>query len=123
MLAPRLLAGEEIVVTGAAWYADTRRPHLVFIARHYRLVALTDRRLLVFPRHRPRRSRGRHGTHPLLEASLESLELRRAGGARLLYPVVLDADDGRTVVLEFRLEERPLGRALAGTLRGSARAR
>jgi hypothetical protein len=119
MLAPRLLPGEEIVAVGAAWYVATSRRSLLLAGRHHRLVALTDQRLLVFPR----RSRGRHGTRPLLEAPLDSLELRRAGGPRLLYPVVLDAGDGRTVALEFRFEERPLGRALASTLRGTARAR
>jgi hypothetical protein len=116
MLAPRLLPGEEIVTVGAAWFVDTPRTRLLFAGRHYRFVALTDRRLLVFRR---RRNRGRHGAGPLLDTPLDSLRLRRAGGARLVYPVVLEAGSDRTVALEFRIKERSVGHALASACRGT----
>jgi hypothetical protein len=113
LLAPRLLPGEEILGTGAAWFAEPRRRRLLLVGRHYRFVALTDQRVLVFPR----RSRGRHGAGPLLDAPLDGSRLVRAGGSRLLYPVSVDVGDGRVVVLEFRPAERVLGRNIATALR------
>jgi hypothetical protein len=100
--------------TGAAWFAQVPAgSRLLFVGRHYRLVALTDRRLLVFGRW----SRSRHGSTPLLDAPLESLRLVRVDGARLLFALLVDTGDGRCAVLEFRPRERVLGRAIVAAFR------
>jgi hypothetical protein len=118
LLAPRLAPGEEIVGNGAAWFApvgEGRRT--LFLGRHYRLVALTDQRLLVFgPRTRNRRAA------PLLDAPLGSLHLVRAGGPRVLFAVRVTGSDGRTLLLEFRPRQRGLGHAIATALRDHAAA-
>jgi hypothetical protein len=115
LLMPRLLPGEQIVGTGAAWFARVRgSSRLLFVGRHYRPVALTDQRLLVFRRRR------RAGEAPLMEASIDSLRLVRASGAGVLFSVLFDTGDGGRVVLEFRPRERVLGRALVHELRERA---
>ncbi|MFI5053546.1 MAG: hypothetical protein ACHQDE_04225 [Acidimicrobiia bacterium] len=114
LLAPRLLPGEELERIGGAWFARVPAgSRLLFVGRHYRWVALTDRRLLVFGRW----SRSRRGPTPLLDAPLGSLRLDRVDGARLLFAVLVDTGDGRSVVLEFRPRERVFGREIVAALR------
>jgi len=117
LLAPRLHADEDIVAVGAAWFARVRHDHLLFVGRHYRLVALTDQRLLVFNR-RARRARARGAA--LLDVALDRLHLVRAGAPRLLYPVLLDVADEPRALLEFRRRERALARELVAQLRAPA---
>jgi hypothetical protein len=117
LLAPGLAAGEEVLGNGAAWFAAVPSGRwLVFVGRHYQLVALTDRRLLVFAG----RSRSR-GSASLFEAPLDALRLTRVRGARPLLQVVVTTDDDRSCVLEFRPRERALGRALVDALGSDAR--
>jgi hypothetical protein len=109
LLAPTLAPGEELVMTGAAWYAvvpEGRRR--LFAGRHYHLVALTSARVVVWSR---RAHPHRHST-PRLDAPLGSLRVER-GRDTVLLQVLARADDGSTHVLEFRPSERALGRALA----------
>ncbi len=109
LLAPTLAPDEELVMTGSAWYvAVPRGRRRLFAGRHYRLVALTSERLVVWPR---RAHPHRHAT-PQLDAPLASLRLERGRDAVLLQ-VLAHTDDGTTHVLEFRPRERELGRALA----------
>ncbi len=96
-------------MTGAAWHAAVPAGrHRLFAGRHYRLVALTSERIVVW-------SRGahphRHST-PRLDAPLASLRVERGRGTVLLQ-ILARTDDGTAHVLEFRPRERALGRALA----------
>jgi hypothetical protein len=113
LLGSRLQPGEEIVGQGTAWFARIRgSSHLLFVGRHYVFVALTDRRLLAFPRRR-----GRHPTKdPRFDATLESLRVLRADGHRMLFPVLIDTYDRGRAVFEFRPRERALGRAIVAAL-------
>jgi hypothetical protein len=114
LLAPTLAPGEELVMTGAAWYAAVppgRRR--LYVGRHYRLVALTSERVVVWSR---RAHPHRHAT-PLLDAPLASLRVER-GRDTLLRQVLARADDGTTHVFELRPRQRELGRALASARSG-----
>jgi hypothetical protein len=114
LLAPRLEPDEEIVGLGAAWFARLRgSSHLLFVGRHYRLVAVTTRRLLVV-------ARRRRGDVVLVDAALSSLTIVRASRAGVLGSVVLDAGEAGRFVLEFRPRERALGRDLMRELRERA---
>jgi hypothetical protein len=112
LLIPRLQPGEEIVGQGAAWFARIRGSHRLFVGRHYVFVALTDRRLLAFSRGRGRR----RAKEPQFDASLDSLRLVRAGGYRILTPVLIDTYDRGRAVFEFRPRERALGRTITAAL-------
>jgi len=114
LLAPRLHADEDIVAVGSAWFARVRGGHLLFVGRHYRLVALTDQRLLVF--NRRARSRGA----AVLDVTLDRLRLVHAGAPRSLYPVLLDVSGEPRALLEFRRRERALARELVARLRAPA---
>jgi hypothetical protein len=114
MLAPHLLPDEEIVGNGAAWFAVVAGSRRLFAGRHYRLLALTDRRVVAFPR------RGRRRTGPLFDAPLESLRVEHVGGPGILFRVRIATADGTRAVLEFRPHERVLGRALIAALRSAA---
>ena len=97
-------------MSGAAWHAAVRTgAHRLFAGRHYRLVALTSQRVVVWS---GRAHAHRHST-PQLDARLDSLDLQRGRGAVLLQ-VLARTGDGTTHVLEFRPRDRALGRALAG---------
>jgi hypothetical protein len=112
LLAASLEPDEELVMSGAAWHA-TMRPgaHRLFAGRHYRLVALTSQRIVVWSR---RAHPHRHST-PRLDARLDALQIE-PGRSSVLLQVLARTADGTTHVLEFRPRERPLGRALAGPL-------
>src|SRR3954471_10860485 len=108
LLAPTLADDEAVLTSGAAWYAavrDGRRR--LFAGRHYRLVALTSQRVVVWSR---RAHPHRHST-PLLDAPLDAVHVER-GRDTVLLQVLVHTRDGRTHVLEFRPHERKLGRAL-----------
>ncbi len=114
VLAPRLLPGEEIAAAGPAWFGsvapDARR---LFVGRRYRLVALTDQRLLVVARG----ARPHHGATPLLDDRLGAMRVTGARSAGLLFQVLVRTRDDRTRVFEFRPRHRSVGRAIADALR------
>ncbi len=112
-LSTMLPPDEGIVAAGRAWLADRRpRVPLVFTGRAFYLVAVTDRRLVVFDR--PRRGR------PVLEADLrfarrfDAMELRsvRRWSPLLQVRLGIPADE-REIVVELRRRDRPVGEALA----------
>jgi hypothetical protein len=110
LLAPRLLPDEEIVGNGAAWFAMVRGSRRLFVGRHYRLLALTDRRLLVFPR------RGHRRASPLLDAELASLQVEHVGGPGVLFRVRLTTADHAAAIFEFRPHERALARSVVAAV-------
>ncbi len=110
-----LLPGEVVVASGMAWATPVRRrvPVLFSGRRRYRLL-VTDRRLLVLPRARVRRSARRA---PAYVRPLGELRVVRVHPARLLLQLVLaDGDDNR-VVLEFRAWERSLAHDVTAAIR------
>jgi hypothetical protein len=114
LLAASLGPDDEIVMSGAAWHAAMRRgAHRLFAGRHYRVVALTSQRLVIWSR----RAHPHHHATPRLDARLDSLHLARGRGSVLLQ-VLARGDDGTTHVLEFRPSERALGRALTRAITG-----
>jgi hypothetical protein len=112
LLAATLGPDEEIVTSGAAWYAPVRPGRRrLFVGRHYQLVALTSQRLVVWSR----RAHPHRRSTPRLDARLDSLH-REPGSSSVLLQVLVRTAEGATHVLEFRPRERELGRALAGAI-------
>jgi hypothetical protein len=115
LLAGSLGPDEEIVVSGTAWHAAVRPgAHRLVAGRHYRLVALTSQRLVVWSR----KAHPHHQSRPRLDAALDSLHLER-GHESVLLQVLARTADGTTHVLEFRPRQRALGRALGRALAGA----
>jgi hypothetical protein len=103
--------GEQVVGVGTAWGTRIRDGGvLLFLARRQFLIALTNRRLLVFER----RARGASGTRrPLVIGKrYEFFSLERVRRGPFLYQVVLRGEDDTRLVFEFRPGQRALGRAL-----------
>jgi hypothetical protein len=112
---PLLDEGEEVLGAATAWVARLGRAPLLFTGRHLHRLALTDRRLIVFPRgHR----RGREAA-PVLSEPLEQLTLSNARARLTLYQVLLVTHDGRPYALEFRRRDHATGRALSRMLEAS----
>jgi hypothetical protein len=108
LLAPTLVDDEALVTSGAAWYAAvTDGGSRLFTGRHYHLVALTTRRVVVWS---PRAHPHRHST-PRLDAPLDSVRIER-GRDPVLLQVLVHTSDGTTHILEFRPRQRAVGRAL-----------
>jgi hypothetical protein len=110
-------AGEQVVDVGIAWATRMRDGvALLFLARRQYLIALTNRRLLVFDR-RGSGPRGRVGPADLvLGKRYEFFALERTRRRRILLQVVLRGENDTRLVLEFRPSQRALGRALAARL-------
>jgi hypothetical protein len=106
--------GEQVVDTGMAWATRLRDGvALLFLSRRQYLVALTDRRLLVFER-RGSGPRGRVGPADLvLGKRYEFFALERSRRRPTLLQLVLRGENDTRLVLEFRPSQRALGRALA----------
>lgn len=89
---------------------------LLFLTRRQYLIALTDRRLLVFER-RGSGPRGRVGPADLvLGKRYEFFALERTRRRPTLLQLVLRGENDTRLVLEFRLSQRSMGRALAKRL-------
>jgi hypothetical protein len=94
-------------VAGGVWYADVAPgARRLFRGRHYRRLAIDDRRIQVSTR------RGR----VVLETTADELELTRVRGGLLLQVLARDHTE-RTHVFEFRPRHHAAGRAFADTLR------
>ena len=107
-------SGEQVVDAGMAWATRLRDGvALLFLSRRQYLVALTDRRLLVFER-RGSGPRGRVGPADLvLGKRYEFFALERSRRRPTLLQLVLRGENDTRLVLEFRPSQRALGRALA----------
>ncbi len=106
-------SGETVLDTGTVWAAQVQAgKHLLFRGRRQYLVALTDRRLLVFERHAKKRR------DPLSTADLamgkryEFFTIDRRRRSPTLFQLVLRGDNDTRLVLEFRPSQRSIGRAL-----------
>ncbi len=114
---PLLDEGEEALGAAATWAARLERTPLLLAGRHLHLLALTDRRLIVFER----RHRRDGEAAPVLAEPIEQLALSRARVRFTLYQVLVVTSDGRRYVLEFRFGDRATGRALSRMLHASRR--
>ena len=114
---PLLDEGEEVLGAAAVWVARLERTPLLLTGRHLHLLALTDRRLMVFDR---RRRRGDQAT-PVLTEPIDQLTSERAGARFALYQVLVATSDGRRYVLEFRRADRATAHALSRMLHASRR--
>jgi hypothetical protein len=112
---PLLDEGEEVLGAAAVWAARLGRAPLLFTGRHLHLLALTDRRLIVFPR----RNRRGGETAPVLSEPLAQLTLANAQVRLTLYQVLVVTNDGRRYALEFRRRDHATGRALSRMLHAS----
>lgn len=98
---------------GTCWAAQRRsRVPLLFLARRQYLLALTDRRILVFARRR----RGPEAPDLVIGKRYETFTLERVRRRRPLMQVVLRAVNGNRLVFEFRSRQRDLGGELAARL-------
>jgi hypothetical protein len=112
LVTPLLAEGEELLGAARVWAARVGRTPLLLTGRHLNLLALTDRRLIVFPRHD---RRGREASLVLAEP-VDQLTLSRARGRFTLYQVLVVTSDGRRYVLEFGRRDHPTGHALTRML-------
>ena len=108
-----LVEGERITSQGRCWGAQLRaRVPLLFLGRRQYLMALTDRRVLVFE---PRR-RGPRATELVIGKRYETFTLERVRRRRLLMQVQLRAMNGNVMIFEFRPRQRELGGELIARL-------
>jgi hypothetical protein len=112
LVTPRLEDGEEILGAAATWAAPLGRTPLLLTGRHLDLLALTDRRVVLFER---RRRRHREPV-AILDEPIDQLELTRARTRFTLYQVIVATAAGRRYVLEFRRRDHATGRALSRML-------
>jgi hypothetical protein len=104
-----LSPGERVTAVGPCWAAQLRdRVPLLFLGRRQHLVALSDRRMLVFERSR----RGPTPNDLVVGKRYETFSLERVKRHRPLTQVAVRAANGSRMVFEFRLGQR----ALAGEL-------
>ena len=108
-----LVEGERITSHGECWGAQVRaRVPLLFLARRQYLLALTDRRLLVFNRRR----KGPDASDLVIGKRYETFTLERVKRRRPLMQVVLQAKNGNRLVFEFRGGQRELGGELVARI-------
>jgi hypothetical protein len=114
---PVLVEGERITSQGMCWGAQMRpRVPLLFLGRRQYLMALTDRRVLVFERRR----RGPRASELVIGKRYETFTLEKVKRRRLLMQVRLRAMNGNVMVFEFRPGQRELGGELIARLTPSA---
>jgi hypothetical protein len=105
--------GEHVVEYGPCWAAQLRaRVPLLVLARRQRLLALTDRHLLLFARRR----RGLRRQDLVLGERYEAFSLLRVRRARPLLQLLVARPPGARLVFEFRPGRRRLGERLARRL-------
>ena len=112
-----LVEGERITSRGMCWGAQLRsRVPLLFLGRRQYLMALTDRRILVFERNR----RGPRASELVIGKRYETFTLEKVKRRRPLMQVQLRAVNGNVMVFEFRPGQRELGGELIARLTPSA---
>jgi hypothetical protein len=104
---------EHVVEYGPCWAAQLRpRLPLLFLARRQRLLALTDRHLLLFARRR----RGLRPGDLVLGEPYEAFNLLQRRPARPLLQLLVARPPAARFVFEFRPRRRRLGELLAHRL-------
>jgi hypothetical protein len=108
-----LIEGERVTSTGECWAVQVRsRVPLAFLARRKYLMALTDRRVLVFE---PRR-KGPQASDLVIGKRYETFTLEKVKRKRPLVQVSLLASSGNQLVFEFRRRQRELAGELVARL-------
>jgi len=112
---PMLEPDEKIIQWGPAWIAEPRPRIPTFVLKRTLLgVAITDRRFFVVDQPRRRRAVTRD---VVLATHHDACRLVAYRTWRPMLHVRLRRADGRPLVAEFRPRDRPIGRALAASLR------
>jgi hypothetical protein len=111
----RLEIGEPILAGGFTWVALPRpQISLLFIQRRPHLVALTDRRILLWVR--PHEVRPAGDEDLVLDAPFSDVVLERVTTFSPMLQLRLRTTSGRRLVLEFRPRDRRLGQRIAREL-------
>jgi hypothetical protein len=107
-----LVPGERVTGAAPCWATQRRgRVPLLFLARQQYVMALTDRRVLIF-----RRSRKPSAKDLVLGKRYESFDLEGVRRRRFLMQVTVRAANGNRQVFEFRPGQRDLGGELIARL-------
>lgn len=108
-----LVEGERITSQGTCWAAQLkRRVPLMLLGRRQYLMALTDRRVLVFERRR----RGPRASELVIGKRYETFALQKVRRRLPLMQVQVRAMNGNVMVFEFRPGHRELGGELIARL-------
>ena len=114
-----LEADERVLAGGFAWVATPReKVPLVFLARHPHLLALTDRRVVLWSR--PPGGRAPEAGDVVLDAPYSSLQLLSEHTLTPMRQVSIVDAHGATFVVEVRPRERRLSERLATELRAAS---
>lgn len=113
-----LVGGERITSRGVCWATQvpSGKP-LLFAQRRQYLLALTDRRLLVFERRRGKPE----PSDLVIGKRYEAFTLDRVQRSRPLMQVAMRAANGNRLVFEFRPRQRELGGELVARLTPAGR--
>ena len=107
-----LVPGERVTGSAPCWATQRRgRVPLLFLARQQYVMALTDRRVLIF-----RRSRKPSPKDLVMGKRYESFVLEGVRRRRFLMQVMVRAANGNRQVFEFRPGQRDLGGELIARL-------
>jgi hypothetical protein len=107
-----LVPGERVTGAAPCWATQRRgRVPLLFLARQQYVMALTDRRVLIF-----RRSRKPSPKDLVMGKRYESFDLEGVRRRRYLMQVMVRAANGNRQVFEFRPGQRDLGGELIARL-------
>ena len=115
----RLAIGEPLLAGGFTWIAFPRpQISLLFLARRSHLIALTDRRIMIWAR--PHEVRPADDTDLVLDAPFGEIALEAVRSSIPMLQLRIRTTTGRRLVLEFRPRDRKLGHRIAEELgRGS----
>ncbi len=104
---------EHVLDAGVVWAAPvTPGAGLLFRARHQYLIALTDRRLLVFERRAKRRRDPLGAADLVMGKRYEFFTVDRRRRSPTLLQIVVRGENDTGLVLEFRPRHQALGRTL-----------
>jgi hypothetical protein len=111
----RLAIGEPLLAGGFTWIAFPRpQISLLFLARRAHLIALTDRRIMIWAR--PHEVRPADDTDLVLDAPFGEVALEGVRSSIPMLQVRIRTTSGRRLVLEFRPRDRKLGHRIAKEL-------
>jgi hypothetical protein len=111
----RLAIGEPLLAGGFTWIAFPRpQISLLFLARRAHLIALTDRRIMIWAR--PHEVRPADDTDLVLDAPFGEVILEGVRSSIPMLQLRIRTSSGRRLVLEFRPRDRKLGHRIANEL-------
>lgn len=111
----RLAIGEPLLAGGFTWIAFPRpQISLLFLARRAHLIALTDRRIMIWAR--PHEVRPADDTDLVLDAPFGEVTLEGVRSSIPMLQLRIRTSSGRRLVLEFRPRDRKLGHRIANEL-------